>query len=284
MTTDSGDAKVKDILEAIRAQSWDDEAEADLLVHAILVQLNRVSDLNALLDKSGDRLAYNDRIVRAVRMIRGPKFGFSGHGIIQAIERRFDEDQKREIVRKMYDFSCLLRDALNIQSFITSGTLLGLIRENQFLPHDDDFDMAYVSAFMDRAKILAERRRLFDAVNAAPEFRIEERTGGRAAVFVTGEGVNFMFDLFVGFRRAEFFNEFPLKPNAMLFHDIAPVRTMPFYGQDVFVPNKPEKLLEVNYGEGWKHPDPSFRFNFGEHRAFYNFLINNKIQDEDASE
>ena len=272
------DQKVRDLLGLLgNAQLSDDEQ--DLLVHGLLARFNRTAELTALLNAADDRAACNQKITNAVKLVRGPNFGFSGHGIIRTISGRFSDEQKAAIVRKMYAFSCLLRENLNIQSFITSGTLLGLIRENRFLPHDDDFDMAYISAFMDRMEILKERRRIFECVNASEEFLMKERTGGRAAVFVTSPEVNFNFDLFVGYRHKEFFNEFPLKPEAMKFHDISPVQVMTFYGEDIFVPKSPEALLEVNYGKGWKQPDPSFRFAFGEHRKYYHFLIANTFED-----
>ena len=28
------------------------------------------------------------------------------------------------------------------------------------------------------------------------------------------------------------------------------------------IPKEPEAMLAVNYGEGWKHPDPGFAFNW----------------------
>lgn len=265
-------SKAKEILNLIYTNEWSDE-ERELLLHSMLIKSGQTKVLNTILDLAPDRQACNERILQAVHLVKGKNFGFSGHGVIKLISGRFNEQQKSQIVRLMYQFNRLLQDELNIQSFITSGTLLGMVREGQFLPHDDDFDMAYISNCTDKTAIVNERQKIFEAVNRSTNFNIEERTGGRAAVFVTDENLEFTFDLFAGYRNGECFNEFPLQPDTMLFANIAPVQVAKFYGEDICIPRKPEKLLEVNYGPGWKVPDPSFRFNFGEHRAYYNFLL-----------
>ncbi len=39
------------------------------------------------------------------------------------------------------------------------------------------------------------------------------------------------------------------------------------------LPANPEKMLEVNYGEGWRHPDPLFKFPWASaNKAFAPFL------------
>lgn len=275
---DSTTRKTEDILDTIRKASFE-ESEQEFLIHAIMAMFKRNWELTTLLNKAEDRQTYNDRIIAAVKLARGPAFGFSGHGILKTIDGKFSDEKKAAIVRKMHEFSQLLETRLGVQSFITSGTLLGLVREGRFLAHDDDFDMAYVSCHEEQDKIIAERRKIFDVVNEADGFTMKERTGGRAAIFVKADDVEFHFDLFAGYGEDGKFNEFPLKPGTVSMEDIVPVKSVEFYGEQIYVPKHPEKLLVLNYGEEWKVPDPAFRFSFGEHRHHYNFLIKNKFTE-----
>ena len=264
--------EIKQIISSIYEKDLSDTDRLNILI-ALLVKMDEVDALNIILNNSNDKMACYNIITDCIREFRNKKLGFSGHGIIMPIEQRYSENQRKKIIALLFSFSTDLFECLKIESFITSGTLLGYVRERKFLGHDDDFDMAYISKETEKNKILKERKKIFEFINSNNVFNIEERTGGRAAVFYKDEDLEFVFDLFVGYRNNEFFNEFPLEPDTVLFKDISPVKCVQFYGEKIFIPRNPEKLLEINYGLEWVKPDPSFRFNFAKHRAYYNFLL-----------
>src|SRR3712207_7193813 len=52
-----------------------------------------------------------------------------------------------------------------------------------------------------------------------------------------------------------------LFPYTTLFRSL-PLRRRTFHGVELPIPNDPERVCAVIYGEGWRTPDPDFRYRF----------------------
>ena len=272
------DAGFDALLAFVAAHKHDPAALQHLLV-GTLVALKRHAELNALLAAAADREAMGRTIQAGIDRLLGSGFALTGHAISRTIDSRYSATQKSRIVHTITDVCEQLARETGVSWFITSGTLLGLVREAGFIKHDDDIDVAYVSTQTDDKGILAERRRIHAALNAMPNLRAQDCAGGHFWVFFKGPDLQFMFDLFTGFVRDGLFNEFPLRPMTLAADRVLPTQDAQLYGERTRVPCDPEALLTLNYGEGWRIPDPNFRFNFGEHNGFYRFLLANKIVD-----
>lgn len=276
---DADTSKVKKFLDSIISSELT-ENEKDILLFALLLKRGQQKSLVALLDNAADRRVCNDNINAALAMVNGPKWGMSQHGVIQRLETKYSDEEKAEIALVLRKMSDLLLDKLQLNSFVTSGTLLGLVREGRFLPHDFDFDMAYISNHTEQDAICAERRDVLRVIKESGIFTIKGTFTDKVQIhFNVGSQTGYM-DLFVSFRSGIYFNEVPLKPDTLPIDEIVPLKTMPLYGHEVYVPKSPEKLLEINYGPSWRVPDPSFRFKFGEHAARYWFLHKAPINAE----
>jgi hypothetical protein len=44
--------------------------------------------------------------------------------------------------------------------------------------------------------------------------------------------------------------------------DLLPLATTQQHGNELEIPQNPDRILAINYGDGWRHPDPSFRFDW----------------------
>jgi hypothetical protein len=276
MTEDKPHANIDAILSSVAAHKHDPSALNQLLI-GTLVALKRHNDLNALLVHATDRAATGATIQAAIDRILGSGFALTGHAISRTIDSRYTPEQKGVIVRTITAVCDRLVQEIGVSWFVTSGTLLGLVREGGFIKHDDDLDVAYVSAETSDEGILKQRRRIHAVLNAIPNVRAQDCAGGHFWVFWSSGELQFMFDLFTGFVRGGFFNEYPLKPMTLTADRVLPPKDATLYGERTRVPREPEALLALNYGEGWRVPDPNFRFNFGEHNDFYRFLLANKI-------
>lgn len=265
------------ILAVVAANKHDTSALNQMLI-GTLVALRRHADLNALLATATDRAATGAAIQTAIDRLLGSGFALTGHAISRTIDSRYTAEQKGLIVRTITAVCDELAEKVGVSWFVTSGTLLGLVREGGFIKHDDDLDVAYVSAETSEAGILDQRRRIHAVLNAIPNVRAQDCAGGHFWVFWKSPELQFMFDLFTGFVRGGCFNEYPLKPMTLAADRVLPTGQATLYGEVTRVPREPEALLALNYGEGWRVPDPNFRFNFGEHNAFYRFLLANKIE------
>ena len=148
-----------------------------------------------------------------------------------------------------------------IEAFLGYGTLLGAVRENRFLGHDSDADLAYVSRASTPVDVVRESFRLQRVIKARG-FATRRYSGAAFRVDVReADGVVRGLDVFAGFIDAgrlylmgevgadfEMDWVYPLRPCAL--ED----RTFP-------VPAVPEKMLEAMYGPSWSVPDPAFKFS-----------------------
>ena len=134
--------------------------------------------------------------------------------------------------------------------FICYGTLLGCVRSDDFIAHDDDVDVCFLS----------DGR---NAVAAAEEFAEVVRT-----LRAEGENVRLpggphfhwnMLDVFIAW----------FEDGVLYLYNaggecaesvVLPLRLRQFKGRDVLVPRDPEQFLEVIYGPNWRTPDPMFQW------------------------
>jgi hypothetical protein len=155
-----------------------------------------------------------------------------------------------------------------IDAFLAYGTLLGAVREQRFLGHDSDADLAYVSAFRHPADVVRESFRL-QRVVAGLGFPTYRYSGGAFRVdVVEGDGVVRGLDVFAGF-----IDESPEGDRLYLMGEVGadfrrewvfPLTTCTLEGQTFPAPAVPERMLEAMYGPSWAVPDPAFKFTTAE--------------------
>ena len=199
-----------------------------------------------------------------------------GHGtLVERVSRGRTLDKKGSLqpttdeTRLIQDRYLELYDELNTvfeerigrSIFVLYGTLLGVIREGDLIPGDDDFDAGYTS---DEADPVAVKREtighILELLRAGYDVSLNRRGRlFRASVDRPGfHGLH--LDL-----RPVWFNEGRLwAHNHASFpsdvEDFEPLATMTVRGIDVRIPNRPEVFLEGHYGPGWKVPDPGFMY------------------------
>ncbi len=244
---------------------------ADLLCLSVISKLGQEQYLSNIFNDQKDKATIQAKIDHALTIARGEGYTLTGHGISRNLASRYSDASMARVFEVIAQFCDVLKREIGVCAFVTSGTLLGLVRDQRVIPHDDDFDLAYVSAYSDKPDILRERREIFECINGRGKISIRNN-GGHFGVFSRANNVDAYFDLFTGWISDGFFNEDPLDPNVIRPEDILPLQKRVFYGVEVNLPAYPEALLKVNYGPGWRSPDPSFRFDFGKNGNFYFFL------------
>jgi hypothetical protein len=154
--------------------------------------------------------------------------------------------------------------AAGIEAFLAYGTLLGAIREQRFLGHDSDADLAYVSELGHPCDVVRESFRLQRAVHQRG-FRTYRYSGAAFRVdVVEGDGAVRGLDVFGGY-----VDDSPQGQRLYLMGEVGadyrrewvyPTTTCTLEGQPFPAPAVPERLLEAMYGPSWAVPDPAFRF------------------------
>lgn len=151
---------------------------------------------------------------------------------------------------------------LDIEPFLVGGALLGMVREGHMLGHDDDIDLAYLSAFSDPADLGAESFAMERAL-VARGFTVVRHSLAHLAVqfFDAGGRPERYVDIFTGFFRDGLYHQpFALRGADFEAADLLPTHEIEVEGTMLPVPHRPEEWLRFAYGPGWRVPDPSFVF------------------------
>ena len=183
--------------------------------------------------------------------IINPKYG----QIIRPLKER---NQEENIFRALKEGNEIFEAQFSKNLFICYGTLLGCIRDNDFIPHDDDVDVCF----------LADEEGLDAAVD---EFRKIVRTlttAGHVIQFDSSAQFHWRLqgtslDVFMAWIEGD--RLYMYNAGGTFSRDqIFPLVNREFKGHQVLIPNESEALLEMIYGPRWRIPDPSFQWRVTE--------------------
>lgn len=143
-------------------------------------------------------------------------------------------------------------DAKGIEFFLCFGTLLGSVRQGDFLSGDKDID---VGVFSD-----VHQGEVMDALCRTDAFTPESRVCAERAVFSVGHPTGVTIDVFTHYRRGGGIETAVVNPGEWLwwrFSDFT-LREASFIDETFRVPSDCERYLSEMYGPNWRVPDPHF--------------------------
>ena len=169
----------------------------------------------------------------------------------------------REISKdNLLDFSACLNKA-NITFGLIYGTLLGAIRENNFIAHDEDTDVFVLDE--DRGKVL-------DAL-----FELKKR--GLVVGRYEEDLISFVRDdeyIDIYFFKKNIFGNRTANGAYIEAKYLEDLKKIEFLGEPFSVPERSEELLEKLYGEDWRVPRENVKgSNFGVYLTVRKFIKNN---------
>ena len=193
----------------------------------------------------------------------------NSHGYKKSLKSKDSKELWKEIEKTI----ALLRGRLGLDIFIISGTLLGLIRDGDFIGHDDDVDLAVMlksDTFESAGKEWNDIKCKLSEIGIL----VDSFNGFHAQL----KGFPMSIDLFPAWIIKKHLYIFPHTFGEVDESVLYPLNEINVKGANVAAPNKPEEILALNYGDKWRHPDPSWSFDWMESfKKFDSFIQNYKM-------
>jgi len=147
------------------------------------------------------------------------------------------------------------------------------VRDARLIDHDDDVDLAVILKATNEAEAAAEWKDLLHKLNVAGI--LEKTLQDQPAIYKLKPIAEIEFDLFPAWIEEGQVYVYPHTYGALEKDDVLPLQRCAVSGQPI--PRNPEKMLEINYGVGWRKPDPIFKFPWNDANArfaAFNKLLN----------
>ncbi len=171
-----------------------------------------------------------------------------------------DGDTKTLIVEAVQRVLHDLREECGLEAFLAFGCLLGAVRNGHMIGHDSDADLAYVSTHTHPFDIIRENHAAARRMKQLG-WQIVRMSEADFKVWVDlADGRRCGIDVFGGYFVDDVFYLMPNVSGAIDRSALVPVAPITLEGLELLGPARPEELLALTYGEGWKVPDPSFKF------------------------
>lgn len=157
-----------------------------------------------------------------------------------------NEDKKNQYIHDLKLFEKEMQ-SLRMPIYLIYGTLLGAIREKDFIKHDSDIDVAYLSKYRSIEKVMQERQNLKNYFIKHSLLRTTRNTQGLKVRYL-----NTNLDVWTSWIDNNVVHILPL------FHiykkkDVFPLKELQFRTDKFSIPNQSEKLLNTIYVT-WKEP------------------------------
>ena len=141
------------------------------------------------------------------------------------------------------------------------GTLLGAVRDGDFIAHDDDVDLLYRSDLGSRAEVEAELLEIKDRLRSEG-YRVVDLLPNSLNMHVISRKNGAVMDIFPCWREGGLLQMHmeDMKVRGIDPSIVYPTSTTRFLDRDVPVPARPDDYLEERYGAGWRQPDQFFEW------------------------
>ncbi len=218
--------------------------------------------------------SFSIRIRRlATKVLKPTRVGRWLYPYIQAVWRKYVIPYRRRRLQK-HGWDCLNRlhqtlTSANIKYHCDFGTLLGLIRDRGFIPHDDDIDITIPTAET-KSPVEILKILLAHGYQYLHGFQYEGRKIEFTIIDKTGITIDIFFPT-VADENQKIYSYEPLwlpedtypSENAntlirYMFVDLTFIASIKTCGIEVCIPANAEERLASEYGVNWRIPDSGF--------------------------
>jgi len=143
-----------------------------------------------------------------------------------------------------------IKNKFNLDTYLVYGPLLGMIRERNFIEHDNDVDFAYMSKQTNIKDVLQEFQGIAIMLK---NYDILSKICGNGHLHVWSPNKRNKFDLWTSYISEDKYYLIPLIDGNVQSSIILPLKEAIFKEQNFLIPNQPELFLDAIYNN-WKTP------------------------------
>lgn len=155
----------------------------------------------------------------------------------------------------------VLADDCDLAAWVAFGSLLGAVREQALIRHDNDIDVAYLSAYENPVDVALEMFRVTRALRSRG-LVVVGKTGSFVTVMMPlSDGSRLPVDVYACFYLGDTLYETASVAAPVPRSAILPLSEVTLEGRILPAPADPARLLEASYGPHWRTPDPAFRYD-----------------------
>lgn len=237
------------------------------VLHAYILDPGPSQALLKKIKKTGDEASALTFQSCISDIVKAQGLAFGPHGFMRTFELR-SQAEKNKVAKELGTLLDWMNNEFGVPAFISSGTLLGIVRDGKFIDHDDDVDICYISNATDEPGVLAEREKLVEFLRSKG---CRLAPSGIAHYWCTTPGGQSL-DIFTGFIEGDKCAMNPISRNEVDVDDVLPLQATTHNGSTLYLPANPERLLEINYGPNWRTPDPLWSFSWKKAKQDFAFL------------
>lgn len=189
--------------------------------------------------------------------INGKKFEYEKLHLVKEVVSSMNRDVAEELLLKTKEIT----DKNNLKLYLCWGTLLGAVRDKNFIKGDNDVDV-YVD---NEKKLLLLIPELYKH-----NIKLCRVVRGRCYTFMYRDSCHIDIDILRPFKFS-FFKLlcFNLGNFAVPKKYLRKTQEISFCGTTFYCPQNPEKLLRFWYGDTWRTPCPGINFHYEIYLSIY---------------
>lgn len=159
-------------------------------------------------------------------------------------------ETKNQHVRDILGLIAFWKNTFNLQLHIHYGTLLGAIRDHDFISHDKDIDLVYISEFSHKEVVKKELIGIAEILKR--DNMLVKDFNNRGQMHVRVPNGSLVVDVFTSWISNGKYNLIPF--GEICSEDIIyPFKSSVLRCQKIQIPNQSEKLMDILYKD-WKNP------------------------------
>lgn len=231
--------------------SYHPEPIAKLLLPTLVTLIsNDARKLVAILDSANK----NDSLQNSARgFLKKYELKYNAHGIKRTFEF-WSETEKKTYLSEVADLIQYIHDNCSLHVSLGFGAVLGKIRNNDLIAHDDDLDILVGFDSKIVPDISSALERLKKCLKDSP-WKVEGRFFSHLWVKLPCQ---IRADVFVGLFEGEHLSFYPSARHSLLRSDVFPTENDQLCEVTLPFPALSETYLEKTYGVDWR--TPSIRF------------------------